>query len=55
MGYTDAYGNTVSDVRPEPKPRQRLPRGAYGRYGQNPVERPLPEPERDRSPVWSFH
>lgn len=55
MGYTDAYGNTVSDVRPEPKPRQRLPRGAYGSYGQNPVERPLPDPERDRSPAWSFH
>ena len=54
MGYTDAYGNTLSDARPEPKPHKRLPRGAYGRYGQTQEERPLPDPLRDRSPVWSF-
>ncbi len=54
MGYTDAYGNSISNVRPEPKPHKRLPRGAYGSYGQKREERPLPDPQRDRSPVWSF-
>ena len=51
MGYTDAYGNTISSERPEPKPRQRLPRGAYGSYGQKAPERPLPDPAGSRPPV----
>lgn len=55
MGYTDAYGNTLTDRLPEErKPRQRLRPGAYGGARQ---EHPtaLPEPAAEKgAPVWSF-
>ena len=57
MGFTDAYGNTISDRPPEePSPRKRLPAGAYGRYGKEKTyDRPLPEPAADPArPAWSF-
>jgi hypothetical protein len=54
MGYTDAYGNTLDDVRPEEnRPQRRLSPGAYGSHGEKEPERPLPEPQTPR-PVWSF-
>ena len=56
MGYTDAYGNTISSEIPEKKPRKRLPKGAYGQYGQpDPDNRPLPDPTKTQAkPVWGF-
>ena len=56
MGYTDAYGNTISDQIPEKKPRKRLPPGAYGQYGTpNPDNRPLPDPAKGPAkPAWGF-
>ena len=55
MGYTDAYGNTISDRTPEAKPqRPRLRPGAYGSRETAPRrERPLPDPQ-GQAPVWSF-
>ena len=56
MGYTDAYGNTVTDSQPEEKPaRQRTHPGAYGPgAGQSDrYERPLPNPQ-NQTPAWSF-
>lgn len=54
MGYTDAYGNTLTDKMPEQrKPRHRPRPGAYGAPKSAPAE--LPEPAREKSPpVWSF-
>ena len=56
MGYTDAYGNTISNVPPERKARRRLPQGAFGRYeSRESSDRPLPDPMvRSAHPVWSF-
>lgn len=53
MGYSDAYGNTLTDKMPaEKKPRKRPRAGAYG--GVKP-EATLPEPAGAPSkPVWSF-
>jgi hypothetical protein len=54
MGYTDAYGNTIDDVRPEePKSGSRLNPGAYGLRDRETPERPLPDPQPPR-PMWSF-
>ncbi|MBQ7738520.1 MAG: translation initiation factor IF-2 [Desulfovibrionaceae bacterium] len=56
MGYTDAYGNTISGEIPETAPKKRLPQGAYGRYGKpDPDNRPLPDPAKGPSkPAWGF-
>ncbi|MBD5642210.1 MAG: translation initiation factor IF-2 [Desulfovibrio sp.] len=53
MGYTDAYGRTLTDKMPEErKPRQRPRPGAYGK--REPVaELPDVDPARQK-PVWSF-
>ncbi|MDR1660315.1 MAG: translation initiation factor IF-2 [Desulfovibrio sp.] len=54
MGYTDAYGNTLDDARPEESgPQRRLSPGAHGPRGEKEPERPLPEPQTPR-PLWSF-
>ena len=53
-GYTDAYGNTIDDVKPAEKaPRQRPRPGAYGGYNANETDRPLPNPDKS-SPLWTF-
>ena len=55
MGYTDAYGNTITN-RPleETKAHPRLRPGAYGAaYGKTQPERPLPDPQ-DTTPAWNF-
>lgn len=56
LGYTDAYGNTISSEVPEPKPHKRLPKGAYGQYGaKDQDDRPLPDLEKSLAkPVWNF-
>ncbi|MDR2056503.1 MAG: translation initiation factor IF-2 [Desulfovibrio sp.] len=54
MGYTDAYGNTLDDARPEEnKPQRRLSPGAYAPHGGEEPERPLPDPQAPQ-PLWSF-
>ena len=57
MGYTDAYGNTVTDSQPEEKPARRRPGpGAYGNRGMQEHDRPLPDPTpKDTTPAWSFN
>ena len=35
LGYTDAYGNTITNKPQEPVARKRLPGGAYGRKDQD--------------------
>lgn len=50
MGYTDAYGNAIDDVRPEEKKVKR--RRAEPK--DTPPPRPLPDPQGD-NPVWSFN
>lgn len=53
MGYTDAYGRGLTDKIPEePKQRQRLRPGAYGKK-EPPAELPDVSPGK-RNPVWSF-
>lgn len=54
MGYTDAYGNTLTDRMPEErKPRHRPRPGAYG--GQRAPEASLPDaPVETGPPVWKF-
>lgn len=54
MGYSDAYGNTLTDRMPEEKkPRKRPRPGAYGGEPMHAAE--LPEPAREKTPpVWSF-
>lgn len=56
MGYTDAYGNTISGEMPKPKEHKRLPQGAYGHYERDDVySRPLPDPAKGKqSPAWAF-
>lgn len=56
MGYTDAYGNTVTPREAEtPQPRKRLNPGAYGAAQRRQAERPLPDPAaQDQKPVWNF-
>lgn len=53
MGYTDAYGRTLTDKMPEErKPRQRPRYGGYAK--KEPVaELPNVDPVGQR-PVWSF-
>ena len=57
MGYTDAYGNTITDSQPEEKaPRRRPGPGAYGNRGVQEHDRPLPDPTpKDTTPAWSFN
>lgn len=57
MGYTDAYGNTITDSQPEEKaPRRRPGPGAYGNRGPQEHDRPLPDPTpKDTTPAWSFN
>ena len=57
MGYTDAYGNTVTESQPEEKaPRRRPGPGAYGNRGMQEHDRPLPDPTpKDTTPAWSFN
>ena len=57
MGYTDAYGNTVTESQPEEKSPKRRPRpGAYGHRPAQEHDRPLPDPEQvDDTPVWNFN
>lgn len=57
MGYTDAYGNTITDEPPEEKaPRRRPGPGAYGSRGVQEHDRPLPDPTpKDTTPAWSFN
>ena len=55
-GHTDAYGNPVGPREPEEKtPRKRPLPGAYGGYGRQEDDRPLPDPEAEnQAPAWSF-
>ena len=57
MGYTDAYGNTITDTPPEEKaPRRRPGPGAYGNRGVQEHDRPLPDPTpKDTTPAWNFN
>lgn len=57
MGYTDAYGNTVTESQPEEKVQKRRPRpGAYGHQPTQDHDRPLPDPEKvDSTPAWNFN
>ena len=57
MGYTDAYGNTITESQPEEKSPKRRPRpGAYGHRPAQEHDRPLPDPEQvDDTPVWNFN
>lgn len=55
MGYVDAYGNSLTDRKPEPKKMRHRPRpGAYGgppKYEDN----YLPDPAKSGgSPLWNF-
>lgn len=54
MGYTDAYGNTLTDKIPEEKKARVRPRpGAYG-SGQ-PAASAIPDlPAPEGKPLWSF-
>lgn len=55
MGYTDAYGNTVQQYEQEKKSgARRLRRGAYGNDRSVRDSAPLPNPEREGQPLWSF-
>lgn len=56
MGYTDAYGNALEDRQPEEKaPRKRPRAGAYGTYGSQGDNRPLPDPDSGKGPaLWNF-
>ncbi|MBO4369253.1 MAG: translation initiation factor IF-2 [Desulfovibrio sp.] len=59
MGYTDAYGNTITNETKEKTPHRRLPGGAYGRYEmrdpKTALDRPLPDPDKGKAkPAWSF-
>lgn len=56
-GHTDAYGNSLTDMRPEEKkPRHRPRPGAYGGPPRQPgQEATLPEaPGEKGKPVWTF-
>ncbi|MBO4301552.1 MAG: hypothetical protein J5861_08130 [Desulfovibrio sp.] len=55
MGYTDAYGNTISSRVPENNSaRSRLRTGAFGVMRAAPrPDRPLPDSSH-QSPAWSF-
>ncbi len=57
MGYTDAYGNTVTESQPEEKSPKRRPRaGAYGHKPVHEHDRPLPDPAKaDDTPAWNFN
>ena len=57
MGYTDAYGNTVTDSQPEEKAQKRRPGpGAYGNRGAQEHNRPLPDPTpKDTTPAWNYN
>ena len=57
MGYTDAYGNTITESQPEEKASRRRPGpGAYGNRGVQEHDRPLPDPTpKDTTPAWSFN
>ncbi|MBQ9536713.1 MAG: translation initiation factor IF-2 [Desulfovibrionaceae bacterium] len=56
LGYTDAYGNTISSEPKPTPPKKRLPQGAYGRYAAPGDNSPLPDPQKAQAkPVWSFH
>lgn len=57
MGYTDAYGNTITESQPEEKASKRRPGpGAYGNRGVQEHNRPLPDPTpKDTTPAWSFN
>lgn len=57
MGYTDAYGNTVTEAQPEEKSPKRRPRpGAYGHRPMQEHDRPLPDPGKsDDAPAWNFN
>ncbi|MDD4700960.1 MAG: translation initiation factor IF-2 [Desulfovibrio sp.] len=57
MGYTDAYGNTITENAPEEKAAKRRPGpGAYGNRGAQEHNRPLPDPTpKDTAPVWNFN
>ena len=57
MGYTDAYGNTVTEAQPEEKSPRRRPRpGAYGHRPMQEHDRPLPDPGKsDDAPAWNFN
>lgn len=53
MGYTDAYGNSLTDRAPaERKRRPRLRPGAHGKK-EHVAELPDIDPAR-QTPVWSF-
>lgn len=53
MGYTDAYGNTLTDKMPE-EPKKR-PRPRPGAYGAAKAPADLPEaPKAQGPPVWTF-
>ena len=55
MQALDAYGNPIV---PLPDTRKRIVRpgaGAYGGYGPKEApQRPLPDPDRETDPMWSF-
>lgn len=55
MGYTDAYGNTLTE-RPEAEKKARVrPRpGAYGTAAKKEDSRPLPDPGPQGPPLWKF-
>lgn len=51
----DAYGNPVVPEEEKKKPCVRPSAGAYGGYGAKvQQERPLPDPDRETDPMWTF-
>lgn len=55
-GHVDAYGNSLTDMRPEEKkPRHRPRPGAYGGPPKREGKAALPEaPGEKGKPVWNF-
>ncbi len=52
-GYTDAYGNSLDDSRPEEKKIVRRRMEIQGHSVEQEKSRPLPDPARS-SPLWKF-
>ena len=50
----DAYGKPVVPYEVERKKINRPSAGAYGGYESKPKERPLPDPNQDDAPAWTF-
>lgn len=55
MGYTDAYGNGLTDKVPEAKKQRHRPRpGAYGGPIAKESQATLPDTSANGEPVWKF-